>query len=45
LKLRENVRLPAAYSAEANVSPSNPVTGLPSNVNVIVFERSISSLR
>ena len=40
LKLRENVRRPAAYSAEPIVSPSSAATGLPSNVNVTLRSRS-----
>ena len=43
LKLRENVRVPAAYSAEPIVSPASAVTRLPSNVNVTVWSRSIRS--
>ena len=43
LKLRPNTRRPAAKSAEPIVSPANARTGSPSNVNVTVFERSISS--
>ena len=40
---RLNVRWPAAYSAEPIVSPSNAVTGLPSNVKLISLERLIRS--
>ncbi len=43
LKLRENVRRPAAYSAEPIVSPSNASTGLPSNVKRTTRRRSIRS--
>ena len=43
LKLRENVRRPAAYSADPIVSPSYASTALPSNVNRITLPRSIRS--
>ena len=43
LKLRENVRRPAANSADPIVSPSNAWTRLPSNVKLITRLRLIRS--
>ena len=43
LNEREKTRFPAANAAVAMVSPSNPVTFQPANVNETAFERSILS--
>ena len=43
LKLRENVRCPAAYSADPIVSPSWASTRLPSNVKLTLVPRSMRS--
>src|SRR5215211_219989 len=43
LKLRENVRWPAAYSAEPIVSPSSASTGFPSKVKPRLCSRSTRS--
>ena len=43
LKLRENTRWPAAYSAEPIVSPEKPCIFLPWNVNESGCERSMRS--
>ena len=43
LNERENVRRPPANSAEAMVSPSYAVIGLPSKLNVTWVERSTRS--